>query len=234
MEPGRQGFRSLRSRGVAHDLTGPLTSHVGRLHLVRSFPDLAQAHGAVEPVEYRQRHRDVGDDGPRPKAVEVQLDGMRLGPRLLQRVDRPHGQIRDEEERDDLSSRLPSDLLRGGHGPPRRVEDEYRLERGLNHAGQRRDQHEHRVLGEGELGADDRERRVDEHPRLGGDQQYIVQFQVPVPVVAELAHLEHAYQRGHRRHPVQGQFAHVHLGHGEADQFRTRDQHEEQDQGDDR
>ena len=188
----------------------------------------------MEPVEYRQRHRDVGDDGPRPEAVEVQLDRMRLRPRLLQGVDRPHGQIRDEEERDDLPPGLPSDLLRRRHGPPGRVQDEDCLERCLHHAREGRHQHEHRVLGQGELGADYRERRVDEHPRLGSDQQNIVQLQVPVPVVAELPHLEHPYQRRHRRHPVQGQLAHVHLGHGEADQFRPRYQHEEQDQGDDR
>ena len=43
---------------------------------VGAFPDLAQTDGAVEAVEYGQRHGHVADDGPRPEAEEVQLVGM--------------------------------------------------------------------------------------------------------------------------------------------------------------
>lgn len=77
--------------GLPYDLAGPLTSHVGRLDLVGPLPHLAQAHGAVESIKNSQRHRDVGDDRPRPQAVEMQLHRMRFRSRFLQSVDRPHG-----------------------------------------------------------------------------------------------------------------------------------------------
>lgn len=96
IQPARQGFRSLRSRGLVHDLTRPLTSHVGWLHLVRPFPNLAQADGTMEPVEDRQRHRDVRDDRPRPQAVEMELHRVRFRSRFFQRVNRPHRQIRHQ------------------------------------------------------------------------------------------------------------------------------------------
>jgi len=80
----------LRWPGLPHDIARPLTSHVGWLDLVGPLPHLAQAYGAVEPVEDRQRHRDVSDDRPRPETVEVQLHRMGFCPGLLQRVDRPH------------------------------------------------------------------------------------------------------------------------------------------------
>lgn len=81
IEPRQLTLGTLRDpTGLPYDLTGPLTSHVGRFHLVGPLPHLAQTHGAVEPVEDRQRHGDVGDDRPRPQAVKMQLHRMRFRP----------------------------------------------------------------------------------------------------------------------------------------------------------
>lgn len=51
-------------------------SHIRWLQLVGPLPDLAQADGGVEAIEYGQWHRDMGDNGPCPEAIEVQLYGM--------------------------------------------------------------------------------------------------------------------------------------------------------------
>jgi len=81
----------------------------------------------VKPVEYGQRHGHVRDDGPRPQAVEVKLYGMRVGPGLFQRVDGPHGQVADQQERDDLPARLLAYLVGRNARPPGRVQYEHRL-----------------------------------------------------------------------------------------------------------
>lgn len=70
-------------------------SHVRWFDFVRPFPNLAQAHGGMEPVENGQRHGHVRDDSPGPQAIEVELNGMGIGPGLLQRIDGPHGQVTD-------------------------------------------------------------------------------------------------------------------------------------------
>jgi len=169
-------------------------SHVDRLEFVSSFPDVEETHRRVEPVEDSERHADVCDDGPGPEAVEVQLHGVRLGPRLLQRVDRPHGQVGHQQEGDQLASGFAADLPGRGAAPARRVQDEHGLAGGLREGGQRRDQHQRRVLLHGEVAADHRERRVDEHSGLRGDQQDVVQLQVATAVVPQLANLHHKSQ----------------------------------------
>lgn len=75
----------------------------------------------MEPVEYGQWHGHVRDDRPGPQAVEVQLYGMRIGPGLFQRVDGPHGQVADQQERDDFPAGLLADLVRRDARPPGRV-----------------------------------------------------------------------------------------------------------------
>lgn len=186
----------------------------------------------MEPVEDRQRHWDVGDNRPRPQAVEMQLHRVRLRPWLLQRVDRPHGQVRHQQERHDLPARLSAYLLGGGNRAPRRVQNKDGLTGGLDDAGQSGDQHEDRVLLQGEVTADDGKRRVDEHAGLSGHQEDIVELQISAAVVAQFAHLEHADQRRQGRHSVERQLADVHLSHGEADQLGPRNENEEEDEGD--
>lgn len=51
-------------------------SHVRGLHFIGSLPDFAQAHGAVESIENRQRHRYMGNYRPRPQSVEIELNRM--------------------------------------------------------------------------------------------------------------------------------------------------------------
>lgn len=81
------------------------------------------------------------DDGPRPEPVKVQLHRMRLGPRFLQRINGPHSQIRDQQKRHNLASRLVSDLLGRRHGSLGCVEYEDGLKGRLDDTGASRDQH---------------------------------------------------------------------------------------------
>lgn len=69
--------------------------HVIWLGFIAPFPDFAEHHGWVEAIENGERHADVGDDDPRPKSVELQLDGIDVGPGLFQRVNGPHGKVAD-------------------------------------------------------------------------------------------------------------------------------------------
>lgn len=144
----------------------------------------------MEPVKDRERHGHVRDDGPGPESVEVQLHRVRLGPRLFQRVDRPHGQIGHQQEGDQLAAGLAADLPGRGAAAPGRVQDEHCLASGLYQRGQRRDQHQRSVLLHGEVTADHCEGGVDEHARLRGDQQDVVQLQVASAVVAQLSNLQ--------------------------------------------
>lgn len=141
-------------------------SHVRRFDLVRSLPDLAQAHGRVKPVEYGQWHGHVRDDGPRPEAVEVKLYGVRIGPRLLQCIDGPHGQVADQQERDDLPAGLLAYLVGRNTRPPGSVQYEHRLAEGLHQRCGRCDQHQYRVVLLGKVTADYRERTIYERARL--------------------------------------------------------------------
>lgn len=157
----------------------------------------------MEPVEYGQRHGHVRDYGPGPQPVEVQLYGMRVGPRLLQRVDGPHGQVADQQERDDLPAGLLAYLVGRHARPARRVQYEHRLAERLHQRRGRGEQHQHRVVLFREVAADYRERAVDERASLRAHQQDVVQLQVTETVEFQLSHL--------RKHTV---FQNVTLCHG--------------------
>lgn len=103
---------------------------------------------------------------------------------------------------------------------------------GLDDAGEGGDQHEDRVLLQSKVTADDGKRGIDKHASLRGHQEDVVELEISATVIAQFAHLEHADQRRHSRHPVERQLADVHLGHGEADQFGSRDEDEEKNQRD--
>jgi len=128
----------------------------------------------VEPIKYGQWHGYVGDDGPCPQAVEVKLYGVRVGPGLLQRIYGPHGQIANQQERDNLPTGLLTDLIGRHARPPRRVQYEHRLAERLHQGCGRGDQHQYRVVLFGEVAADYRKRAVNECARLRAHQQYVV------------------------------------------------------------
>uniref|UniRef100_A0A8W7NZP6 Uncharacterized protein n=1 Tax=Anopheles coluzzii TaxID=1518534 RepID=A0A8W7NZP6_ANOCL len=169
----------------------------------------------------------------RQTPVKVQLDRVRLGPALLERVDRPHRQIAHQQKGDDLAARLLADVLLGGGGPAARVQYEHRLAGGLDQRGEGRDQHQHRVAPHRKVAPDHGERAVEERAGLAPDEQDVVQAEAAERVVLHVAHLKHADQRGGRRRAVQRQLADVHLRDGEADELGARNQHEEQDERDD-
>lgn len=89
------------------------------------------------------------------------------------------------------------------------------------------------MLLQGEVAADNGERRVDEHAGLSGHQEDVIELQISAAVVAQFTHLAHADQGRQSRHSVERQLADVHLGDGEADQLGPRNQDEEEDEGDD-
>ena len=153
------------------------------------------------PVEYCQWHGHVRDDGPCPQPVEVQLDRMGLGPRLLQGVDGPHGQVSDQQEGHQLASWLTTDLVWRHARSSRRVEHEHRLGRRLQERRQRRDQHQHCVLLDRKVAADDGESAVYEQTCLRADQQNVVQLQVAATVVLELPHLQTLAELSARAQP---------------------------------
>ena len=65
----------------------------------------------MEAVEDGEWHGHVADDGPRPEAEEVQLLGVGVRARGLERVDAPHGEVTDEKKGDHFSSRLVAHLV---------------------------------------------------------------------------------------------------------------------------
>lgn len=101
---------------------------------------------------------------------------MRVGPRLLQRVDCPHGQIADQQERDDLAAGLLAYLVGRHARPSGRVQYEHRLAERLHQGRGRGEQHQYRIVFLREVAADYRERAVDERARLRTHQQDVVQL----------------------------------------------------------
>lgn len=67
--------------------------HQIRFDFVTSFPYFTEDDSGVKAVEDGQRHTDIHDDDPWPKAKEFQLQWIRVRPRLFQRIDCPHGKV---------------------------------------------------------------------------------------------------------------------------------------------
>ena len=85
-----------------------------RFDLITSFPDFAEDDSGMEPIENSQWHGHVGDDDPGPRAVKLQRNRMNgtIGSALFQRVERPHGEIGHQEERDHFPARFAPLLVR--------------------------------------------------------------------------------------------------------------------------
>lgn len=86
----------------------------------------------MEPVEYRQRHRDVRYDGPSPVSEEQQVRGPKLSPVLFQSVDGPHCHVGYDQEGDELPSWFAFRLLDISAASPPAIEHEHGLDAGLN------------------------------------------------------------------------------------------------------
>lgn len=69
-----------------------LTNEI-RLCFVASFPYFTQDHCGVESIKNGQRHGNVHDYDPRPQPIKVLLERIHIGTRLLQSVNRPHGEV---------------------------------------------------------------------------------------------------------------------------------------------
>lgn len=75
----------------------------------------------MEAVEDGERHGDVGDDGPGPVAtIELDLDGVGVGPVRLKRVDGPHGEVAHQQKGHYFPPGLPLHLL-GAVGKPEKT-----------------------------------------------------------------------------------------------------------------
>lgn len=188
----------------------------------------------METIEDRQWHGHVRNDRPRPEAVEVQLNRMTFRATLLQRTNRPHGQIGDQQKRDNLSAWLFAHLLGRGGTSAARVQDEHGLEGRLQDRGEGCCQHQRCVVAHDshKLATDHGERAVEEQPRLCAHQENVVQLEAPQRVILQVAHLQHSDDRGNRGGYVERQFADCDLCHGQINKLRAGDQDEEENERD--
>ncbi len=114
---------------------------------------------------------------------------MRIGPRLLQRIYGPHGQIIYQQKCDRFAARFPTNLLLGDAGTTRCIEDEQGLAGRLY---QRRgccQQYQYGVLFFGKMTPYDGERTIYEDASLRAHQQNVVELEVATTVELQLTHL---------------------------------------------
>lgn len=52
----------------------------------------------MEPIEDCERHGNVGNDGPRPDAIKIQLRGVGISSRSFKCVDGPHSKVAHQQE----------------------------------------------------------------------------------------------------------------------------------------
>lgn len=128
----------------------------------------------MKPIENRQRHRDMRDDRPSPIPKELQMRRPKFRPILLQCIYGPHRHICNDQESDQLPSRLPFRLLRVSGAPPPAVQNEHGLDAGLDEGKDFCEQAGWGVSGSCEVAADDGEHAVDEHACLGYYEEGVV------------------------------------------------------------
>ena len=115
---------------------------------------------------------------------------MSIGPTLLQRSYRPHGEIYDHQESNNLSARLIVLLPLREQRPFRRVQNEHCLTNCLYQSRQRSDEHQRPVgFRFAELRRDNREDVVGDDAAQGHDQQNFVQIQITRRIKPQLPHL---------------------------------------------
>lgn len=108
-------------------------------------------------------------DRPGPQAVEVQLQWVTFSARLFQRVNRPHREIRHEQECHQLATWFFTNMIRRCGRSSTSIKDEHRLERGFNERSHGGDQYENGVLFQRQMGADDGEGAVEKRSSLTSD-----------------------------------------------------------------
>ena len=70
------------------------------------LPDVGEADGGMKAIVDTERNRDVAEDGPRLRTVELNLQGVVIGLLRLESVNDPHGEVAEQQESDILSPRL--------------------------------------------------------------------------------------------------------------------------------
>ena len=171
--------RTLLATGGVTALVGGGRRRAGlrllALQDVRVAPDVREADGGVEAEEDGHRDAAVGDDAPLQRAVEVRVERYALRLLQLERVGDPQRDVAEQEEGDELATRLGVHLRAVGRPPAKAVEDEDDLQRRLHDVERdaRQRQHLQHVVVEdvGEAGdyrervvhAEAEERHVDEH-----------------------------------------------------------------------
>ena len=88
---------------------------------------MRQANDRMETVEDDQRKRRSFDDVPRRGAADRRVDGHVLRTFHLEHCDDEHGQVGQQQERDERASGLAALLARGADHATQRVDDEDRL-----------------------------------------------------------------------------------------------------------
>jgi hypothetical protein len=197
------------------------------------LPNLVKTHARLESIRHHQRHGHVGDNIPREHSVEVHLIRMRDGPVVLQPVDHPERYVGDEEESDELTSRLATHLRGCAAASPPRVQDQNGLAGALDEGRERRDYSgngEDRSVGNfflrrllphysslafvesHEYGSDYLEQEVHKYAALCDEQKQMLELQVALQLAeADVAEGRYAEDRGDGAHAEEHGLPHVHL-----------------------
>ena len=86
----------------------------------------------MEAVEDEQRQRDSGNDAPRQKAVEGELQFLGQPVVRHKRVQQPQSDVGEEQESDDLTTRLEEHLVTRRANTFAGFCDKHALQGGLN------------------------------------------------------------------------------------------------------
>ena len=190
----------------------------------------------MEPVEDAEWERDPLHDGPREEPVEIELDRVRHHFLRLERVDHPHGQVADEQERDHLPAGLATVVLRQVDPSSGHVRDEQHLEDDLGH-GEEAGEHDEEVglVGErGQRAGDHAEHGVDEEAEARHAEEDVVQVALLLGLELQALHPYESHDDGNDREDHQHAVGNVREVNGDQAEVRVVDQHEEQDQADQR
>lgn len=232
----RFSIRERRSLRAPYDRSNERPPRLIEARLVARLPYLRERDRAVEPVEDAEGERDSLHDGPREEPVEIELDRVRHHFLRLERVDHPHGQVADEQERDHLPAGLATVVLRQVDPSSGHVRDEQHLEDDLGH-GEEAGEHDEEVglVGErGQRAGDHAEHGVDEEAEARHAEEDVVQVALLLGLELQALHPYESHDDGYDREDHQHAVGNVREVNGDQAEVRVVDQHEEQDQADQR